>query len=191
MANDHTGPAEMEVFYDGGCPLCVREVAFLRRRDRRGRIRFTDIDAGDFQAESFGRTRDEFMAQIHARLPDGTWLRGVEVFRRLYAVVGFGPLVWLSRLPVVAPLLDRAYVAFARNRRWLTGRCDTGSCSWKPLLSIAPVLLSLAAQDGAWTTAPISCPRATCVTAASRTRPRFRRLSTWPPAGGTSSFFRP
>ena len=33
------------------------------------------------------------MAQIHGRLPDGTWLQGVEVFRRLYAAIGFGSLV--------------------------------------------------------------------------------------------------
>ena len=27
-----------EVFYDGECPLCVREIRMLRRLDRRGRI---------------------------------------------------------------------------------------------------------------------------------------------------------
>ncbi|MCA9152358.1 MAG: DUF393 domain-containing protein, partial [Planctomycetales bacterium] len=33
----------VEVFYDGDCPLCKREIGFLQRRDRQGRIRFTDI----------------------------------------------------------------------------------------------------------------------------------------------------
>jgi len=41
-------------------------------------------------------TDETFMAQMHGRLPDGTWLRGVEVFRRMYAAVSFDPLVFLS-----------------------------------------------------------------------------------------------
>ena len=119
----------IEVFYDGGCPLCRREMAFIRGRDRRGTIRFTDIDAPDFRAESYGTDRDSLMSQLHARLPDGTWLRGVEVFRRLYASIGFGPIVWLTRLPILAQLLDFLYLRFARNRLRLTGRCTDGRCT--------------------------------------------------------------
>jgi len=72
------------------------------------------------------------MAQMHGRLPDGTWLQGVEVFRRLYAAVGFGPLVLLSRLPLISQLRDWGYAVFARNRLRLTGRCTATSCSAKP-----------------------------------------------------------
>jgi monofunctional biosynthetic peptidoglycan transglycosylase len=68
------------------------------------------------------------MDRIHARLPDGTLVEGVEVFRRLYAAVGFGPLVALTRLPGIAWLLDRLYRWFARNRLRLTGRCVDGAC---------------------------------------------------------------
>jgi len=39
--------ASLEVWYDGACPLCMREIALMRRLDRAGRIRFTDVaDAG-------------------------------------------------------------------------------------------------------------------------------------------------
>ena len=69
------------------------------------------------------------MAQIHGRLPDGSWIRGVEVFRRLYAAVGFGPLVSLTRLPVISQLLDWGYSIFARNRFRLTGRCTKQTCA--------------------------------------------------------------
>ena len=122
----------IEVFYDGGCPVCRREVRVLRRLDRRGRIRFTDIDAPGFQAPSPGPDLDELMARIHARLADGTWIQGVEVFRRLYAAVGFGGLVTLSRWPGISHLLDRAYAVFARNRvRWF-GRCTANTCTAEP-----------------------------------------------------------
>jgi predicted DCC family thiol-disulfide oxidoreductase YuxK len=123
----HAAP-EIEVFYDGGCPLCRREVALLRRLDRRGRVRFVDIDAPGFEAAAIDAPGD-LMARIHARGPDGAWVTGVEVFRQIYALLGFGPLVALTRLPGLSPLLDALYAIFARNRvRWL-GRCSAGACA--------------------------------------------------------------
>ena len=120
---------DIEVFYDGGCPLCRREMGLLQRWDRRQRIRFTDISALSFDPQAVGKTFDELMSRMHGRLPDGTWLDGVEVFRRLYAAIGFGPIVWLSRMPGVSHLLDFGYKIFARHRLRLTGRCTAASCS--------------------------------------------------------------
>ncbi len=120
----------VEVFFDGDCPLCLREIRMLQALDRRGAILCTDIAAPDFDAEALGTDQPTLMASIHGRLPDGTWIEGVEVFRRLYAAVGFGPLVTLTRLPGIAPLLDWAYAKFAANRLRLTGRCTPdGACS--------------------------------------------------------------
>jgi predicted DCC family thiol-disulfide oxidoreductase YuxK len=121
--------AEIEVYYDGGCPVCLREVRVLRRLDRRGRIRFTDIDAPGFQAPQPGPALDDLTARIHARASDGAWIHGVEVFRCLYAAVGFGALVAVSRWPGIAQVLDRGYAIFARNRtRWF-GRSTSGTCA--------------------------------------------------------------
>lgn len=115
----------MEVFYDGDCPLCRREIDLLRRLDRsRGRIRCTDLAAPDFDAAALGLTHAEVMAEIHGRLPDGTLLRGVEVFRRLYAAVGFRWLTAITRLPGISQVLDWGYRWFARHRLRLTGRCN-------------------------------------------------------------------
>jgi predicted DCC family thiol-disulfide oxidoreductase YuxK len=125
-------PYDIEVFFDGGCPLCVREMGLLRKWDRRSRIKFTDIHDPLFVAADVGKSQDELMAQIYGRLPDGTWVIGVEVFRRLYAAVGLGPLVWISRWPVISQLLGVGYKVFARNRLWLTGRCESGTCSLPP-----------------------------------------------------------
>lgn len=124
---------DIEVFYDGDCPLCLREVNMLRRLDRgRGRILFTDIADEAFDAGQFGRTHDELMAEIHGRLPDGSWLVGVEVFRRLYEAVGLTAAVRLTRLPGVDWTLGRAYELFARNRLRLTGRCRDEQCTPQP-----------------------------------------------------------
>ncbi len=118
----------VEVFYDGECPLCVREIGFLRRKDRADRIQFTDIAAPSFDARAYGRSQATFLARIAGRLPDGTWLDGVEVFRRLYAAIGWRRAVAVSRWPGLSHLLELGYTLFARNRLRLTGRCVDGAC---------------------------------------------------------------
>jgi len=120
---------DIEVFHDGACPMCAREIAMLRRLDRQRRIRFVDIAAPGFDATALGTTQGALMSRIHGRLPDGTLLDGVEVFRRLYAAVGFGPAVALTRLPGVSQALDVAYDWFAKRRLRLGGRCEAGTCT--------------------------------------------------------------
>ncbi len=96
--------------------------------DRRERIRFTDIAEAGFVSESYGKTIQDFMDEIQGRLPNGTWITGVEVFRRLYAAVGFGPLVWFTRLPLMSHGLEAGYRVFAKNRLKWTGRCRDDAC---------------------------------------------------------------
>jgi predicted DCC family thiol-disulfide oxidoreductase YuxK len=120
---------DIEVFYDGECPLCVGEIRMLYRRDVNHRICFIDIAADGFDASEYGVTWDALMDRIHGRLPDGTIIEGVEVFRRLYTAVGFGWLVALTRIPGISHLLDLAYRVFAKNRLRLTGRCEAEACA--------------------------------------------------------------
>ena len=123
---------DVEVFFDGDCPLCAREIRALRRLDRKGRVRFTDIAAPGFDPASTGVPWEDLMARIHGRLPDGILIEGVEVFRRLYAAVGFPRLAAATRLPGLSHLLEAGYRVFARNRLRLTGRCADGACSLPP-----------------------------------------------------------
>ena len=124
-ANQH----EFEVFFDGDCPLCLKEITFLRKKDKHERIKFTDIAATEFSPSDTGKSLSELMAEIHGRLPDGTLVTGVEVFRKLYSAVGFGPVVMVTRLPGIRHALDLGYRVFAKNRLRLTGRCNADKCS--------------------------------------------------------------
>lgn len=121
-------PQRVEVFYDGACPLCRREIGLIRWMDRHNRIRFTDIASDHFHAEDYGKSHDELMAEIHGRDASGNWLTGVEVFRRLYGAIGLGPLAWASRAPGLRQLLDLGYVFFAKRRLTITGRCRGEAC---------------------------------------------------------------
>lgn len=61
------------MLYDGDCPLCMKEVNFLRRKDAgRGRIDFVDIASDDYSpAQNAGLSFETVMGEIHAILPDG------------------------------------------------------------------------------------------------------------------------
>jgi predicted DCC family thiol-disulfide oxidoreductase YuxK len=116
-----------EVFFDGDCPLCMREIRMLKRMDKRATVEFTDIADPQFEPP-IGFSHKQLMASIHGRLATGEMVDGVEVFRQLYTAVGFGPVVKLTRLPGIRQLLDVGYKFFAKNRLRLTGRCEDGSC---------------------------------------------------------------
>lgn len=120
----------LTVWFDGACPLCSREMAFMQRLDRKRRLRFCDFSAPDYNVAANGIPLPELAAVIHARWEDETVIRGVEVFRAIWQAVGLGFLTRMSRLPLIDPLAVKAYAWFARNRLWLTGRkvCTSDQC---------------------------------------------------------------
>ena len=71
----------------------------------------------------------ELMDRIHGRLPDGSWIEGVEVFRQLYSAIGLWWLVPITRLPGLSHLLELGYRVFAKNRLKWTGRCVPGDAA--------------------------------------------------------------
>jgi len=48
------------VFYDGGCPLCRREIAHYQRIDRDGLIRWLDIQQSEDELQANGLTWEKF-----------------------------------------------------------------------------------------------------------------------------------
>lgn len=117
---------QIELLYDGECPLCLREVNFLKQRDGgRGLVSFVDIAAPDYDPAAHGNV--DFataMGRIHAVLPDGSTIQNVEVFRRVYEILGMGWVYAATKWPVIGPLVDRAYDFWADRRLAWTGRPD-------------------------------------------------------------------
>ncbi len=116
----------MEVFFDGGCPLCRREIDMIRRWDTSENILFTDISSTTFDAVAqTGLALNTLMREIHARIlstsesnvtPTTNWMIGVDVFREMYQRVGFKNAVGLSRLPGIRHVLSLGYRIFAYFR---------------------------------------------------------------------------
>lgn len=117
---------KIKLLYDGECPLCMREVNFLRQRDAgRGFVEFVDIAQDDYNPESNGGVDFETaMGRIHAVLPDGTVVKNVEVFRRVYEILGMGWIYAVTRVPVIGGMADWLYGVWADWRLRLTGRPD-------------------------------------------------------------------
>ena len=123
-----------EVFYDGDCPMCHREIEMIRRMDKRQLIRLTDLADPNFDESETGRSYEMLMRAIHARFTNDQqqdrWITGVEVFREIYWRLGFRKATWFSRLPVVRHLLDLGYRFFAYFRFKLAmRRMDRQSCN--------------------------------------------------------------
>lgn len=115
---------QIKLLYDGDCPLCLHEVNFLQKKDAgRGLVNFVDIADDNYIAEENGGV--DFataMGRIHAVLPDGTVIKNVEVFRRIYAILGIGWIYAPTRWPIVGPVVDKLYDIWAALRLKVTGR---------------------------------------------------------------------
>ena len=134
-----TASAQLTLLYDGACPLCLREVSFLRRRDQRlhpqaAQLAFVDINAGDYHPEAYGGiSYRQAMGRIHALTADGSVLRDVAVFRAAYRLIGLGWLYAPSAWPGLRQLADGLYGLWAHWRLPLTGRPDLDQlCSCRP-----------------------------------------------------------
>ncbi|MBY5929647.1 DUF393 domain-containing protein [Halomonas sp. DP8Y7-3] len=113
------------LFHDGGCPLCRREVAWLRGHPRRDRIRFVDIRHPDFDAAQWGKRIEDMMGKLHLLDARGHWIVGMDASRALYATLGYRRWLSFSMLPGMRQALDLGYRLFAKLRPWL-GRHRSG-----------------------------------------------------------------
>ena len=124
-----------KLLYDGGCPFCLREMRWLQRWNRHGRLAFEDVAAPGFDPARYGVTRERVMGVIHGVFPDGRIVRMVEVFRQAYRAVGLGWLLAPTGWPVFRWFFDALYGIFARYRVPLGRRfgrsCASDTCGVK------------------------------------------------------------
>lgn len=121
-----------KVFYDGECPLCRREAAHFRTRDKTGQLQFVDIAATGFDARRYGLDPVRIHEVMHAQTADGRTHTELDAFRVIWRAMPrlslAGVLLLIFALPGMNYLGGIAYRWFARNRYRLTGRCKDGAC---------------------------------------------------------------
>lgn len=129
--NENT--AQLTIFYDGGCPLCVHEMRQLKRRNDSGQIQFEDIHQAGFNQRYPQVDREAANKILHAQTADGTFIYGLDVTHQAWKLAGRGWLTAPLRWPVIRFFADSFYLFFARHRykisRLLTGRSRCQQCS--------------------------------------------------------------
>jgi predicted DCC family thiol-disulfide oxidoreductase YuxK len=117
------------MFYDGGCPLCSKEVDHYRRIDKESNVRWIDIDADPRTLDPLGVDQQAAMQRLHALDRAGNLQTGVRAFLVVWDELPY--YRWLSRLVRVLHLirpLDTLYTRFARWRYFKRG-CDSTTCN--------------------------------------------------------------
>ena len=103
----------LTIWFDGGCPLCRREIALIRRLDRGSAIDFIDVSDGETACPI---DRAALLARFHAR-EDGVMLSGAAAFAAMWrAVPLLRPLGLAARNRHVLALLEWGYLRFLRVR---------------------------------------------------------------------------
>lgn len=119
---------EFTLLYDGRCPICRKEVAWLRSRNQQNKLGLQDIHAEDFNPAHYDKSLDELMAEIHGVCADGRLIKGMPVFYAAYSAVGLGWLMAPTRWPLLKPLFDSLYAWFARHRLGLGALFGAKAC---------------------------------------------------------------
>jgi predicted DCC family thiol-disulfide oxidoreductase YuxK len=101
------GAAPLTVFFDGGCPLCSREIAFYRARRGADRLHWVDVSECGSEWVAPDLTLEAARRRFHVMHADGRVVSGARAFADLW-----------SDLPAFA-LLGRL---FLRLRPWLQRR---------------------------------------------------------------------
>ena len=126
MSDATTIAPELTLYYDGQCPLCVAEVAFLQSRNATGKLAFVDITQPDFAQAGHHISCEAAMAQIHGRTADGQVLVGVTVFAAAYKLAKLPVIAWLLSRRWLMPVLQPAYILFAKHRQAISRRIGAG-----------------------------------------------------------------
>lgn len=116
------------LYYDGGCPVCTREIGFYQRRRSAERIRWVDLARCEDSEPGRNLNREAACARLHARWPDGELVSGARAFAALWQVLpAFRLAGRVAALPGIVHGLEWGYRGFLKARRlW---RRDTAACA--------------------------------------------------------------
>jgi len=115
---DSAPPEVLTVLYDGGCPLCRREIAHVQRLAEKrpdSALCFIDVRAPDTGMAP--QEQATLLARFHVQRADGQRLDGAAAFVAMWArLPGWRWLARMARLPGALPALEWAYGGFLRVR---------------------------------------------------------------------------
>ena len=113
---------KLTFLYDGGCPLCLRETNFLKKKDTKKFINFVDISINYIPVHFKNISYNQAMSNLHGILSSGEIIFGVDVLAYSYELVGLGWIYFPTKLPILSNFIRFLYKFWAKYRLNLTGR---------------------------------------------------------------------
>lgn len=111
--NDPEWP--LTLYYDGECPLCLREIRMFRRRNKQGRLELVDIAEPSIMPLP-GLSRADMLDCLHAQFSNGQLVTGIDATYWSYKSVGLDWLVMPLHWAWARPFWLWAYRQFCRLR---------------------------------------------------------------------------
>lgn len=114
---DTSDASKPTLYFDGGCPVCAREIAMYRRQPGADGVCWVDVSRCGSPELGPDLTREAAMARLHLRRPDGQLVSGAAAFTQLWRTLP--RWAWLGRLLGSGPglwLLEAGYRGFLRVR---------------------------------------------------------------------------
>lgn len=106
------------VYFDGGCPVCSREIAMYQRQPGADGVRWVDVAHCEASELGSGLSRHAAMSRLHLRYADGHLVSGAAAFTALWR--SLPRWAWLGRLLGTGAtlwLLEAGYRFFLVVRR--------------------------------------------------------------------------
>ena len=110
----------LTVLYDGGCPVCRREINHYRRLDTAGRVYWQDVAHQPQVLNGTGITPKQALAYFRVVEPDGQVVGGAHAFARLWQrLPGYRWLGFICRYSGLVWPMELIYrlIAAWRSRR--------------------------------------------------------------------------
>lgn len=116
MDSNKPSPACTQVYFDGSCPLCQREIAVYRNLKPDQPIEWVDVSSPNPTLPE-GFNKHELMQRFHTQTADGRVLSGAEAFVFIWSQLpGWRVLALLAKLPGMLRVMEWGYRGFLKVR---------------------------------------------------------------------------
>jgi predicted DCC family thiol-disulfide oxidoreductase YuxK len=104
---------KLTVFYDGACPLCLKEIGYYQRKDHREEILWLDVNRCDQSTLGSDLNKEDALKRFHVRSAKGELISGGRAFAEIWRKLpGFKWLGRNSQNQIVGGILEFIYRAF-------------------------------------------------------------------------------
>lgn len=104
----------IEVYYDGKCGLCSKEINYYKTIAPDGVFDWQDITQSDQALQKHNIRLSDALRRLHAQDEHGNLHIGADAFILIWRNMPYWrPLGWFAALPIVRPIASLAYNKFA------------------------------------------------------------------------------